>query len=56
MKTKLWTEDECTRNTSGHEGLLQAWTKLFGREETIKNVSIMVILWNLNMMFPAIGP
>lgn len=26
----IWSEDDCTRNTDGHEGLEQAWLRLFG--------------------------
>jgi len=26
----LWTEDECTRYTEGHEYLADAWQQLFG--------------------------
>ena len=31
MKTEvLWTEDDCTCGTEGHEGLGEAWLRLFG--------------------------
>ena len=32
MKTEvLWTEDDCTCGTEGHEGLGEAWLRLFGK-------------------------
>ncbi len=27
---RLWTEDECTRYTDGHEYVADAWKRLFG--------------------------
>lgn len=29
-KKPIWTEDECTRHTEGHEYLAQAWKRIFG--------------------------
>lgn len=38
----IWVEDDCTRNTEGHEGLAEAWQRLFGksydRKQIIKTV------------------
>lgn len=30
MDKPIWSEDECTRNTEGHESLPGAWLRVFG--------------------------
>jgi hypothetical protein len=32
MAKKLWSEDDCTRGTPGHEYVGAAWKRLFGTE------------------------